>query len=305
MAIFISILLSGLTEGVLYALVGVGLVMIYNGSKVINFAYGDVVAILAYLAYALFGVFHSNLIGVFVSLAVLAALLGLGLRYLIVDAQEKAMRPAMRIRGLFSDDVVLKMIVSTIGISLIIQGIEPWIWGAQSLRLPIDFPAGNVSLLGASVPMSDFAVIVPAAVVFGLLWLMLRYTKTGFDIRAVFDNPYGANLVGVDISRVFTVVWILGSLIAAVAVVLTSPIIYVSSTSYDAFAFVAFVAVVLGGLDSIPGAIIGGLLMGIVTALIDSYLSPGMEEVILFVFTIAVLVVRPRGILSGPVQERV
>ena len=301
---FVTILMSGLAEGVLYSLVGVGLVMIYNGSKVINFAFGDVIAILAYITYTLFGIVHSAA-GVFVCLAIISALIGYALRYLIVDAQERTLRPVLRIRGRFTDDTVLKMIVSTIGISLIIQGIEPAIWGGQPLKLPISFPTGNMTLFGANVPLSDFAMIVPSAAVLVALWLFLKYTRIGFDIRATFDNAYGANLVGIDIPRIFTVVWIIGCLIAGVAVVLTSPIIYVTSTSYESFAFIAFVAVVLGGLDSVPGAIIGGLVVGIATTLIDSYLSPGMEQVIMFVFTVAILVVRPTGILSHPVQDRV
>ena len=294
----IPVLASGIAFGFLYALMGTGLVLIYRGSKVINFAYGAGIGLLAYITDTLLSVIASEALAIAAAFVV-AAIVGYAFRVLVVSAQYRPSSQVLRARGLFDEDTLLKIVVATIGVSLIIEGAEPAIWGNQTRRLPISLPAGNLRLGGIPIPWVDVTIIIVAGVAIALIGLLLGRTRTGFNVRALFSNPYAANLFGMRVGRSFTVVWIIGTVAGLLAALMSSSVIFITPTSYITFAFTAFIAIVLGGLESLRGALLGGLIVGVGTALVDAYISPQADELILLAFTLVVLFFRPQGLLSS------
>lgn len=298
MSTVIPILISGIAFGMLYALLGVGLVLIYRGSKVINFAFGAVIGLLAYVSYALLRHVHPEAVAIVLAFGV-AVIAGYLLRVIVVTTQDRFGAQPLRARGLFDDDTVLKMIVGTLGVALIIEGVEPVIWGSQTLQLPFNLPGGAVMVSGVAVTWANITIVLVAGGMIALIALLLNRTRIGFEVRALFSNPYAANVMGLRVSRSFTVVWILGTVTGLAAAFLSSSVIYISSGSYDSVAFVAFVAIVLGGLESLAGAVLGGLIVGVAESFIDAYLSSQVDQLILLALAVVVLTLRPQGLLSA------
>lgn len=295
---FVTTAISGVTFGTLYAVMGVGLVLVYRGSRVINFAYGASIGLLAYIAYELIGVFHNAAIGIALTVGV-AVVMGYALRWMVVGAQDHMTHQPMRIRGMFNDDTLLRMVVATIGVSTVIEGVEQIIWGTATLALPVNIGSSVFHVYGIRVAYETPVIIGVGIAVLVVLSLYLYQSRHGFFVRAVFDNPMAANVMGVPVSRSFTAVWVAASVVGLCAAVLGSSVEYISTTSYVSFAFVSFIAVVLGGMDSLFGAIVGGMIVGVFGAFIDTYWTSEAENILLLVLAIGVLSFRPQGLFTS------
>ena len=290
MDIFLQLTVSGLSNGMVYALAAVGFVVIYKASDVINFAQGELLLFGAYLSFstiAQIGLPWS--VGVALTL-VLAVVLGLLIERL-------ALRPLI-------GEPVISMIMVTVGLSSVLRALVNAVWGARPRTFPAFLPRGEITIGSAVLGMDRLIVIPTAAVVLILLGLFFRYTRDGIAMRAIADDQQAALSMGISIKRVIGIAWALACVSAALGGIMLGNIVGVSQ-NISAVGLRVFPVVILGGLDSIAGAVIAGAVIGLLEAYTGGYVGHGLNLVVPFVVLIVVLMVRPYGLFGRPIIERV
>jgi len=284
-AILIPAVLNGLMTGAVYALVALGLTLIYGVLHIINFAHG------ALLGAALFAAFFAfSLLGLDPYLAVF--LLAPAFFVLGYTLQRFVIGPASH-----GDD--RNMLLVTLGLAVVIENALLYVFRAdtRTIEVPYAYQTIDVGVTFLAVPR-----LVGFAAVFGValaLWLIMSFTDVGRAIRAVAKEKLGAELVGIDVAHVYAVTFGLGTACIAIAACLLIPTYYVNPTVGEAFVLVAFTIVVLGGMGSVPGALIGGLLIGVVESLSGLFLGESLGQIGIFLIFIAVLLVRPSGLFGA------
>ena len=283
-------LLSGLTAGAIYALVALGFAIIYNASHVINFAQGEFVMI--------GGMAAASLVETGLPLP-LAILLSVGIAALVGFALEKlAIEPA---RGAS----VVTLIIITIGASILLRGLAALAWDKKIHPLPAFSGEAPIAIGSATLLPQTLWVLGTTVVVVALLWWFFNRTLTGKAILAVSHNRLAAQLMGISVRRVLAVSFGLSAALGALAGILIAPI---SFTSWDVGVMLGlkgFAAAILGGLGSGPGAIAGGLALGLIEALGAGYLSSAYKDAFAFVLLLAALVLLPNGLAGRRAAERV
>lgn len=290
---FIQLALSGIANGAIFALVALGFVLIYKSSDVINFAQGELLLIGAYLTYAMveqFGLWWP--VGVIVAV-VLAALVGVLIEQLVL-------RPLI-------GEPVISVIMVTIGLSSLLRAIVGAIWGTTPRPAPQFLPTDTVTILGANVSIDRIWAFVLAITLFIILTLFFRYSREGIAMRAVADDQQAALSMGISVKKVWAVAWAIAAITAAVGGILLMSIFGGVSGTIARVGLIVFPVVILGGLDSIPGAIIGGLIIGLLQSFAGGYLPPewGLGEVVPFIVLLLILLVRPYGLFGQRIIERV
>ena len=286
----LQIVLSGLTAGAIYALVALGFAIIYNASHVINFAQGEFVMIGGMAAVAFVDA------GLPLPLAVIFAVTGAALVGLLLE--KLAVEPA---RGA----PVVTLIIITIGASIFLRGLAQLVWGKNFHRLPSFSGDDPVLLLGAAIQKQSFWVLGVAALVVFLLHRFFSRSLLGKSVLATAYNPLAARLVGINVRGVLLFSFGLSAALGGLAGILTAPI---TLTWYDVgigLGLKGFAAAILGGLGSFPGAIAGGLTLGVLESAGAGYLSSAYKDATAFVILLAVLLLRPDGILGARRSERV
>jgi branched-chain amino acid transport system permease protein len=287
---FLQFLLAGLTVGAIYALVALGFAIIYNASHVINFAQGEFVMIGGMAAAAFVDA------GLPLPLAALAAVGGATLVGLALE--KLAVEPA---RGA----PVVTLIIITIGASILLRGLAALVWDKKIHSLPAFSGDTPLAIGGATLLPQTLWVLGATVLTVGLLWWFFNRTLTGKAILAVSHNRLAAELMGISVRRVLLVSFGLSAALGALAGVLIAPI---SFTSWDVGVMLGlkgFAAAILGGMGSGPGAIAGGLVLGLVEALGAGYLSSAYKDVFAFVIILAALVFLPDGLAGRRAAERV
>ncbi|HZM32979.1 MAG TPA: branched-chain amino acid ABC transporter permease [Burkholderiales bacterium] len=283
-------LLSGLTAGAIYALVALGFAIIYNASHVINFAQGEFVMI--------GGMAAASLVETGLPLP-LSILLSVGIAVLVGLVLEKlAIEPA---RGAS----VVTLIIITIGASILLRGLAALVWDKKIHPLPAFSGDAPIAIGTATLLPQTLWVLGTTVVVVALLWWFFNRTLTGKAILAVSVNRLAAELMGISVRRVLAVSFGLSAALGALAGILIAPI---SFTSWDVGVMLGlkgFAAAILGGLGSGPGAIAGGLALGLIEALGAGYLSSAYKDVFAFVLLLSALVFLPNGLAGRRVAERV
>ena len=282
-------LLNAVVLGGTYALLGIGLTLIFGIMRVVNFTHGELYTFGAYMAYMLAGMMGLNF---FLSLAVAAAL-GMALGALI---EITLLRP---LKGADIDTTMLVMI----GAGIAMQAGEQLVWGGVAKSVPSPFPIEPVVLGSVSVGMNRLFVLGVALLLLGGFYLLINRTKLGVAMRATFQDPDTAALMGVNRGLMYTLTFALGSGLAATAGALLGPIFVVTPTMGDLVALKAFAIVILGGLGNIPGATIGGFGLALAEEFGAGYLSSGYRDAMGFLLIIAVLIVRPHGLFA--MKERI
>lgn len=282
-------LLNAVVLGGTYALLGIGLTLIFGIMRVVNFTHGELYTFGAYMAYMLAGMMGLNF---FMSLA-MAALLGMALGALI---EFTLLRP---LKGADIDTTMLVMI----GAGIAMQAGEQLVWGGVAKSVPSPFPTEPVVLGAVSVGMNRLFVLGVALLLLGGFYLLINRTKLGVAMRATFQDPDTAALMGVNRGLMYTLTFALGSGLAATAGALLGPIFVVTPTMGDLVALKAFAIVILGGLGNIPGATIGGFVLALAEEFGAGYLSSGYRDAMGFLLIIAVLIVRPQGLFA--MKERI
>ncbi len=290
---FVQLALSGIANGAILALVALGFVLIYKSSDVINFAQGELLLIGAYLTYSMveiFGLWWP--LGVVVAV-VLAAVVGVLIEQLVL-------RPLI-------GEPTISVIMVTIGLSSLLRAIVGGIWGVTPKPAPQFLPTDTITILGASVGVDRLWAFGLAITLFVLLTLFFRYSREGIAMRAVADDQQAALSMGISVKKVWAVAWAIAAITASVGGILLMSIFGGVSGQIGRVGLLVFPVVILGGLDSIPGAIIGGLIIGLLQSFAGGYLPPewGMGEVAPFVILLLILLVRPYGLFGQRIIERV
>jgi branched-chain amino acid transport system permease protein len=282
-------LVNGTVLGGTYALLGIGLTLVFGVMRVVNFTHGELYAFGAYMTYALVSLAGVNF---FASIA-LATLAGVALGALLELVLLR------RMRGADIDSVMLVMI----GAALVLQNGQMWIWGGVAKLIPNPF-AGSPLVFGpvSVLPLRLFVLATAAALLLGF-WLELDRTRAGMAMRATFQDPQTAALMGVRIGWVNTATFALGSGLAAASGALLGPVFMVSPTMGDLVGLKAFAIVILGGLGSLPGATLGGFALGFVEEFAGGYLSTEYRDAFGFLLIILVLALKPQGLV--PAKERI
>ncbi len=283
--IVLEAVLNGLLTGAVYALVALGLTLVYGVLHIINFAHG------AMLTLAMFAVLMVHLgfgLDPYLAIPLLAPLfflVGYGLQRLVIG-------PASR-----NDDSSILLV--TLGLSIVLENGLLAIFRSDTRSLTLDY---SFSVLDIGVALLSLPRVVGfgvAVLVAGGLWAILALTDTGKAIRAVAKEKLGAALVGIDVNHVYAVTFGLGAATLAIAACLLMPSFYVNPRVGNAFVLVAFTVVVLGGMGSIPGALLGGLIIGVVESLCGLYLGESLGQIGIFLIFILVLLVRPTGLFGA------
>ena len=282
--ILITAILNGLLTGAVYALVALGLTLIYGVLHIINFAHG------ALLSMALFGAFFAfRLLGLDPYLAALflaPALFAFG-----YALQRFIIGPASH-----GDD--RNILLVTLGVSVVIENVLLYAFRADTRTIDVPYAFQTLDLGFTFLPIPrviGFGAVFAVAVA---LWALMTWTDLGKAIRAVAKEKLGAELVGIDVSHVYAVTFGLGTACVAIAACLLIPTYYVNPTVGEAFVLIAFTIVVLGGMGSVPGALIGGLLIGVVESLSGLFLGESLGQIGIFLIFIVVLLVRPTGLFG-------
>jgi branched-chain amino acid transport system permease protein len=283
---------SGLLVGVMYALVALGFVLIYKASAVFNFAQG---AMTLFAALALVGFMpYGGLVGALVAALVLMTLLALGIERIIL--RPLVARPP------------LSLFMATIGLGFFLEGLSQAVWGTQPKGLDIGIPDTPFEVAGIFLSRLDLVgALVAAALVLALVWFFQR-TTTGLGLRAVSDDHEAALAVGIPLRQAWTVTWAIAGMVAVVAGILWGTRLGVQF-SLSLVALKALPVLIIGGLESIPGAIIGGLIVGATERLaggfVDPYVGGGVKDFSPYLLALVFLIFRPYGLFGRETIERV
>ena len=284
-ALLLPAVLNGVTTGAVYALIALGLTLIYGVLHIINFAHGSLLMLALYAAFFLY-----LLAGVDPYLALLALmpaffLLGYGLQRFVIQ-------PASHGR----DENILLV---TLGLAIIIDNLALWLWTSTTRTIDTKYSFEVVDFGFALVPLPKVIAFVGALAFAGALWLLIARTDLGKAIRAVAKERDGARLVGIRVEHIYAMTFGLGTAMVAAAACLLLPTFYVTPQVGYTFVLVAFTTVVLGGMGSFAGALIAGLLLGVVEALCGLYLGESLGQIGIFIIFILVLLLRPSGLFGA------
>jgi len=284
MTVFFQSLVSGVLVGGVYALIGIGLTMIFGVMRVINFAHGDLLMLGMYLTYFIF-----TLLGIdpFLSIA-----LTMPIMFLFGALLQKVFINRVL------DALPQNQILLTIGLGLIMSNTVMLIFTSDYKILTTSYSSGSVKLGGISIsqPLA-VSFLITAAITAVLYWFLLR-TDTGQAIRATAQDREAAQLMGINVRRMSVIAFGIGAALAATAGALVSPTYYIFPQVGGSFTLKAFVIVVLGGMGSIFGATLGGVIIGAVESLAAAYVSSGLKELFVYVLFLLVLLFRPAGLLG-------
>ncbi len=282
---------SGLSAGCLYALAALGLVLIYRTMEIVNFAHGEMAMISTFVAYTLL---------VRVGLPyVLAMLVALAFAFIFGMAIERVfLRP-------IQEGPLVSMMIMTLGLFMVFNGAAGWIWGFD----PVSFPyavRGRPVFIGDIIVTRDSLLVLAVTVIMaGALYIALRFTMAGIAIRATSQNPRAARLMGVPVPKVYSLTWGMSAVLGAVAGILIAPTTFLSPSMMAEVQIKAFTAAVLGGFSSLPGAVVGGLLLGVLENLVAGYISTQLKSTFAFALIVVVLLIRPSGIMGTPERRKV
>lgn len=287
---FVSHIINGLSIGSVYALVALGYTMVYGIVKLINFAHGDLIMVGAYNV-----LFFMNLGFNFV-LAVLFSMITVALIGVLLEKLAyKPLRNAERMNAL----------ITAIGVSIFLQNAVMLIAGPNPKAFPTVF-SGNVTVLGIQIEIVTLVTIVVAFICMVLLAVFIKFTKTGKAMRAVSEDAGAARLMGINVDTTISITFAIGSALAVIAGGLyCAQYPTVNPTMGALFGLKAFVAAVLGGIGIIPGAMVGGLVLGIVESLTKVVLPSQISDAITFSILILVLLVKPTGLFGKNEREKV
>lgn len=292
LSIILRQIINGLQAGSIYALVALGYSMVYGIIMLLNFAHGDVIMIGAYIAWLAMARFALDPV-----LAVAAAVIGCVL--LGVTIEKVAYTPLRK-------SPRISLLITAIGISFLLENASQMIFGAGAKTMPVLFPGDPVTFAGIDLSSSAILTFVVTAVSMVLLTMLVRSTKMGKAMRAVSEDTGAAQLMGININRTVSFTFAIGSALAGIASVLYCAAYPQATPTMGAMlGLKAFVAAVLGGIGSIPGAMIGGFAIGLAEALVSAVGLSVWKDGVVFAILIVVLLVKPTGILGRPMIEKV
>ena len=287
-------LINGISIGAVYAIIALGYTMVYGIAKMLNFAHGDVIMVGAYISFCV-----TNYLGLPAIVSIAAAMAICTLLGILIEGL--AYKP---LRGTPS----LAVLITAIGVSYFLQNAAQLIWGAAPKNFTSVVTMAPIKLFDGGLVITGEAIltVVVSALVMVVLTLFTNKTKTGKAMRAVSENRDAAQLMGINVNRTISTTFAIGSALAAVAgVLLCSTVPTLQPTTGSMPGIRAFTAAVIGGIGSMPGAMLGGVLLGVIETFSKKYISTEFSDAIVFAVLIVILLVKPAGLLGKQVQEKV
>jgi branched-chain amino acid transport system permease protein len=290
MADFIQLFINGLAIGSVYALAAIGFVIVYSATGVVNFAAGQFVMFGTFAGVAM--LINAQLPWPIAYGASLAAMALFGALFFLV-----VYLPLRK-------SSVVTIIIGTVAISITMQNAALLSFGSWPFRLPSPVEGLTTTIGGAVISVHALAVVAVTAAMVALLWLLFYRTSVGIGMRAVAQDIQAARLMGLKVNRLLALSWILAAILAGVAGLMLGPMWFADVSMGDPIALKAFAATIIGGFGSLPGAIVGGLFVGLTEVLGASYISSAYKDLISFSIMIAFLLVRPQGVFGERIQDR-
>lgn len=287
---FAQLLINGAAAGCIYGLIALGFVLIYKATEMVNFAQGDLM-----------------MLGAFVALSLIA---GAGVNYWVAFAGAIAV---MAIFGYLLDAVVLRRVIGqpqfaivmlTIGLGFVFRSAASMIWGTETRGFATPFTDGVVRIGNLVIADVNISIIVGTALLCLLLFAFFRFTRVGIAMQAVSQNQLAAYYMGIPVKRIFSLIWAISAGVAAVAGILLAPVVLID-VNIGLIGLKAFAAAVLGGFGSIPGAVVGGIIIGIIEQFSGIYLKEGFKDIAAYVVILAVLIFYPQGMFGAVGRKRV
>jgi branched-chain amino acid transport system permease protein len=278
-----QMIVSGIALGAIYGLVALGIVLVFKATGVLNFAHGEGVMLSTFVAFTLLKWKLPYALVVVLTLA-FAAVFGMVLERLVIRR--------------FVGKPLLVSGIATLGLFLLFGDLAVWIWGKDPFEFPGPFSQKPLMVAGIAISAADLGIVGTAAVLAGALFAFFRFTRLGIAMQACMENPTAAQLMGIPTRRIYSLAWALSSMIGAVAGLLIAPVTFLHFTMMQHVLHYAFAAAVLGGILSLPGSLIGGIVIGISANLTGAYVSSAWKEVVPFLVMLAILILRPHGLLA-------
>lgn len=285
MADILGLVWAGVISGCLYAMGAIGIVLIYKSSMVVNFAHGNLAGLAAFLVFGFTAGTLGNMAwGAAVVLALAIMVAAMALTYLVISPL------------VFKSD--LTSTISTLGVGLVVQGLTQMVFGPDVVSLDLPLPAWRVDLGGLRISAYDLTVLGVTALVIGALYLLIERTRLGIAFRAVSANPFASRVCGLSLRRVHLFSWIVAGVLGLIASLLIVPTTFLSSTSVSSFMLQAFAAAVVGGFTSLPGAVIGGIFVGVLMNLLSFHVAAEFTNTYMLAIILLVLNLFPKGVLA-------
>ena len=294
MTLFLSYLINGISLGSVYAIIALGYTMVYGIAKMLNFAHGDVIMIGAYISFC-----ATQYMGMPAIVSVVMAMAVCTVLGIVIE--RLAYKPLRQAAS-------LAVLITAIGVSYFLQNMALLIWGSNPKNFTSVFNVGSITLFGGKLLISSETILTVLAniVIMIALTLFTGKTKIGKAMRAVSEDKGAAELMGINVNATISMTFAIGSALAAIAgVLLCSAYPTLQPTTGSMPGIKAFTAAVFGGIGSIPGAMIGGLLLGVIEILGKAYVSTELGDAFVFAVLIVVLLVKPTGLLGKKVHEKV
>ena len=291
MAEFVQLLISGLATGAIYALAAIGFSLLWQTSQTINFAQGEFVMLPAFFMLSGAQLGLPFIVSFALALVLAALLLGITFKRIIVD-------PMIR-HG------VLPIVVATIALGLFLKEGTKIVYGAEALPFPDPLPSGTWTIGGVTVSVHDGAVLLIVLVMVTVLQLFLSRTLTGRSMQAVAQNPETAFILGIPVRRMILYTFLINSALVSIAALLISPVYLAKFDNGESIGLIAFIAAIVGGFNQMRGALVGGLLIGVVDILSEAYVSDVYQNGVSLMLLILVILIRPQGLLGRATERTV
>jgi len=288
---FVQMIVSGVAVGSSYALMGLAMVIIYKTSEVPNFAQGEMALATSFFTMMMLTTMNLPIWLAFILAFIFAALLGAFLEFAVLRRAK--------------DPNILGTIVITIGLEMIILGLVSWKFGAEQKTMPFPIGPYDSFIIGdIFIAKLEALTLVSALVLMVLLFLFFRFSKLGLAVKATQQNPMAAKIMGIQTNRIMMITWGISSMVGAVAGLLISPVIMHPFMMWDPM-LKGFAAAVMGGMTSLPGAVIAAYMLGIIENLFGGYISIEFKSVVAFVIIVLVLCIKPSGLFAKHYVKKV
>jgi branched-chain amino acid transport system permease protein len=287
---FFQQLLSGMAVGSIYALIAIGFTIIYKATDVINFAQGDLMVWGCFISLTMVTSLGMPLWISFPITLFFMALLGIIIQ-------------ALAIRHLVGKHV-FSIVMATIGLSFVLRNLAGIIWTYDTFSFPSVFPSRQFSLGMVTISSTHLGIIAASFCLMALLYGFFKLTSIGLAMQATQQNQFGASIVGISVKRIFSMTWALGAVLGAIAGILIAPTQFLD-VNLGYLGLKAFPAAVLGGFGSIPGAIVGGLIIGISENLAGTFMATWVKDIFAYIILLVILMIRPQGIFGIQEKKRV
>ncbi len=287
---FLQQLVSGIAIGCVYTLVALGFVLIFKATDVVNFAQGDMMMIGAFFGFTCIEIFRMPYWLGLITAVIAMAGFGMLLNRVLL-------RP-------LAGQSILAIIMVTLGLSILLRAGASVIWGPETFPFESPFSRKVVQFGGLTLSQEHLAIIVTTAVLVAALFAFFRFTRLGIAMQATSENQLAAYYMGIPVKSIHALIWGLGAAAAGIAGIMLAPVAFVH-VNMGFLGLKAFPAAVLGGFGSIPGAIIGGIIIGVVESMAVLYLPEGFNNVAAYILLLLVLMIRPQGLFGTPSKRRV